>query len=317
MTVDLHTQAIVLQAPEKLTISQLPISAPDDDDVVVDIAWSGISTGTERLLWDGRMPQFPGMGYPLVPGYESVGTVVDAGSTAKARVGETVFVPGSKCFGDVRGLFGGAAARVVLPSQRAAKIDHDLGPDAVLLALAATAYHALAASDAVLPDLIVGHGVLGRLMARIATALSDVAPIVWETNAARAQGAEGYDVVHSDTDERRDYRAIYDVSGDSSLLDSLIGRLARGGQIVLAGFYDKPLQFAFPPAFMREARLRVAAEWQPDDLRAVLDLIGSGKLSLSDLITHKESAQSADRAYRTAFGDPDCLKMVLDWRTTS
>jgi 3-hydroxyethyl bacteriochlorophyllide a dehydrogenase len=22
----------------------------------------------------------------------------------------------------------------------------------------------------------------------------------------------------------------------------------------------------------------------------------------------------ADAAYRTAFGDPDCLKMVLDWR---
>jgi bacteriochlorophyllide a dehydrogenase len=30
---------------------------------------------------------------------------------------------------------------------------------------------------------------------------------------------------------------------------------------VLAGFYTEPLAFAFPPAFMKEARLRVAAEW--------------------------------------------------------
>ena len=34
----------------------------------MDVEWSGISTGTERLLWSGRMPPFPGLGYPLVPG---------------------------------------------------------------------------------------------------------------------------------------------------------------------------------------------------------------------------------------------------------
>jgi 3-hydroxyethyl bacteriochlorophyllide a dehydrogenase len=28
------------------------------------------------------MPSFPGMGYPLVPGYESVGRIVDAGADA-------------------------------------------------------------------------------------------------------------------------------------------------------------------------------------------------------------------------------------------
>jgi len=48
-------------------------------DVVVDLAWSGVSAGTERLLWSGDMPPFPGLGYPLVPGYESVGRVVEAG----------------------------------------------------------------------------------------------------------------------------------------------------------------------------------------------------------------------------------------------
>ena len=42
----------------------------------------------------------------------------------------------------------------------------------------------------------------------------------------------------------------------------LIARLAPGGEIVLAGFYSAPLSFVFPPAFMREARIRVAAEWR-------------------------------------------------------
>ena len=37
---------------------------------------------TEKLLWNGTMPHFPGMGYPLVPGYESVGRVIEAGPKA-------------------------------------------------------------------------------------------------------------------------------------------------------------------------------------------------------------------------------------------
>jgi 3-hydroxyethyl bacteriochlorophyllide a dehydrogenase len=139
-------------------------------------------------------------------------------------------------------------------------------------------------------------------------------PVVWEREADRASGVAGYDVIDPAADARRDYRAIFDVSGDSSLLDTLIAHLAPGGEIVLAGFYSAPLSFVFPPAFMREARIRIAAEWRHEDLVAVRDLVDSGKLSLNGLISHRETAPSAVKAYQTAFGDPSCLKMVLDWR---
>jgi bacteriochlorophyllide a dehydrogenase len=309
----MNTMAVVLERPEQLVLSRLNLTPPNDEDVTVDIEWSGISTGTERLLWSGRMPTFPGMGYPLVPGYESVGRISAAGSRSGGRIGDRVFVPGAKCFGDVRGLFGGAAARVVLPGARTVPFDEQLAEQGVLLALAATAHHAHSAPGLQQPNLIVGHGVLGRLIARLAL-LAGGAPTVWETNPARRAGATGYNVVDPSEDNRRDYRCICDVSGDSSLLDTLIGRLAPGGEVVLAGFYDQPLSFVFPPAFMREARIRVAAQWQPDDLSAVKRLAESGRLSLDGLITHRAHALQADQAYRTAFSDPACLKMILDWR---
>jgi 3-hydroxyethyl bacteriochlorophyllide a dehydrogenase len=309
----MDTLAVVMEEPERLSLRRLELKAPGPDDVVVEVAWSGISTGTERLLWTGRMPPFPGMGYPLVPGYESVGRVVAAGDGARDRIGETVFVPGSAGFADVRGLFGGAARRLVAPSGRVVSVSDSLGREGVLIALAATAFHAIAGGSGAAPDLIVGHGVLGRLLARLALARGGPPPIVWETNAARREGAAGYKVIHPDADDRRDYRAIYDVSGDSKLLGALIARLARGGEVVLAGFYDQPLSFEFPPAFMREARLRVAAEWAPEDLAQTIQLIDAGALSLGGLITHSFSASDADRAYRTAFGDSACLKMILDW----
>ena len=305
--------AVVLQRPEQLALRRLDLDAMQPGDVAVDIQWSGISTGTERLLWTGRMPAFPGMGYPLVPGYESVGHVTHAGPQSGAVVGDRVFVPGAKCFGDVRGLFGGAASRVILPGARTVRIADKLGEQGVLLALAATAYHVAGGVLERQPDLIIGHGVLGRMIARLAVA-AGAAPVVWETQAARRTGAIGYTVIGPEEDTRRDYRCICDVSGDAALLDTLISRLAPGGEVVLAGFYDTPLSFVFAPAFMREARIRVAAQWQPADLVAVRDMAESGRLSLDDLITHRHDALSADLAYRTAFGDPACLKMTLDWR---
>ena len=309
----MNALAVVLQQPEALMLTRLDLTPATDEDVVVDIEWSGISTGTERLLWNGRMPQFPGMGYPLVPGYESVGRITHAGPRSGSKLGDRVFVPGAKCFGDVRGLFGGAASRVVLPGARTVPITDRLGEQGVLLALAATAYHITSGSGLQQPELIVGHGVLGRMIARLAVA-AGTSPTVWETNPARREGAAGYSVVDPSTDRRRDYRSICDVSGDSALLDTLISRLAPGGEVVLAGFYDTPLSFIFAPAFMREARIRVAAQWQPGDLVEVRDMAESGRLSLEGLITHRHDALSADAAYRTAFGDPACLKMTLDWR---
>jgi 3-hydroxyethyl bacteriochlorophyllide a dehydrogenase len=296
-----------------LGLRRLELRAPTPADVVVETRFSGISTGTERLLWSGRMPPFPGMGYPLVPGYESVGEVVEAGAESGLSVGQHVFVPGASCYKAARGLFGGAAGRLIVPGARVVPIDAQLGEEGVLIALAATAYHAIAAGRE-RPGLIVGHGTLGRLIARITLALGAPPPTVWETNPGRHGGAAGYAVVQPDDDARRDYGAIYDASGAPGLLNKLIARLSHAGEIVLAGFYEEPVSFVFPPAFMKEARLRIAAEWTPQDLAATRALIESGQLDLSGLITHHEAPGRAAGAYETAFNDPACLKMVLDWR---
>ncbi|MCX8134172.1 MAG: chlorophyll synthesis pathway protein BchC [Roseococcus sp.] len=308
----MDTIAVILTEPEQLRLERVALLPPGEEDVVVEVEWSGISTGTEKLLWSGRMPHFPGMGYPLVPGYESVGRVIAAGPASGHAVGSRVFIPGSRGFKDVRGLFGGAAGRLVAPGRRVVPVEERLGERAVLLALAATAYHAIADHP---PQLIVGHGVLGRLLARITLAMGAPAPTVWEANTARATGAEGYIVTTAEADTRRDYARICDASGDAGLLDALIARLAPLGEITLAGFYDR-LSFAFAPAFMREARLRIAAEWTPADMAALRALLDSGRLSLDGLITHRLPASAAPDAYRTAFGDAACLKMVLDWRKT-
>ena len=268
----MDTLAVVLEDPEQLDARIACSSRRRPDDVVVDIAWSGISTGTERLLYTGQMPTFPGMGYPLVPGYESVGRVARRRRRRqRPRSATRVFVPGARCFGDVRGLFGGAArAASSCRRPRVQPIDEDWGENAVLLALAATARHALAAPARPRPTSSSAMAFWGGCwpVSTIASRRSSRRP----SGTAIRSAAPARPATRSSTrppTSAATTASIYDVSGDAAILDTLVQRLAPGGEIVLAGFYAAPLSLAFPPAFMREARFRVAAEWRQPDLDAV------------------------------------------------
>ncbi|MEM8650638.1 MAG: chlorophyll synthesis pathway protein BchC [Pseudomonadota bacterium] len=313
----MQTRAVIFEEPHKLILEDTRLITKGEDLVFVDTLWSGISTGTERLLWEGTMPHFPGMAYPLVPGYETVGTIVDAPNHLKHRIGERVFIPGCSSYEEVRGLFGGAASLLAVDSDKAIKVPENSNEEAILLALAATAYHALTKKGSKYPDLIIGNGILGRLAARLCTALGVAEPTIWEKEPARRADDSNYKVVAPEEDEGNQYDCIMDLSGDASILDTLVRSLNSQGEIILAGFYSKDIQFAFPPAFMKEAKFIVSAEWQPEDLKIVRDLIDQERLSLSGLITHHKPTEFAAEAYHTAFNDPHCLKMVLDWKNVS
>ena len=307
--------AVVFESPGNLSLREVSLPDCDPTDCLVEIDYSGISTGTERLLWRGEMPPFPGLRYPLVPGYESVGRIVLAGAHASLTPGTRVFVPGSRGFQDVEGLFGGAAKRLVVNSSRLIPLGDSIAEEGVLLALVATAVHALRRFDGgQLPELIIGHGVLGRLIARIALMMGADNLVVWERDPIRAQGGEGYRVIAPEEDSAS-YNQICDVSGDAEILNALFPRLNHRGTVVLAGFYHGAVQFAFPPAFRCEATIAIAAEWHADDLNFATSLLQEHAIRVDDLITHRFAASDAAPAYTTAFSDPTCLKLILDWRS--
>ncbi len=138
------------------------------------------------------------------------------------------------------------------------------------------------------PDLIVGHGVLGRLLARLRARRCAAADRVGDAIPRARDGRRRLRRRRSRPTTRGATTARSTTSAATPRCSTrLIARLAPGGEIVLAGFYSEPLSLRFPPAFMREARIRVAAEWQRADLLAVRELVDSGRLSLDGLITHR------------------------------
>ena len=310
----METLAIVIDNPGQLDLRKVALREPAPGDVIVETHYSGVSTGTERLFWNGEMPFFPGMGYPLVPGYETVGVVVDNRASNKLKIGDHVFVPGANCYENEKGLFGASSSLLIASDEKLIKIDSELKAKGTLFALAATARHALAGLGNRLPSLIVGHGVLGRLLARLTIAAGGEPPTVWESNPLRVGTQTDYKVIDPLNDSSSDHKAIYEASGDISVLDKIIPKLKKNGEIVLAGFYSSPISFAFPPAFMREARFRISAEFNTEDINITRSLLETGALSLEDLISHEKNINSSKAAYKQSFEDPECLKMVIDWR---
>jgi 3-hydroxyethyl bacteriochlorophyllide a dehydrogenase len=309
--------AVVLEQPSTGRASWTcppPLTA----DVVVDIAWSGISTGTEKLLWSGRMPPFPGHGLSAGAGLRIGRPGAQAGPASVTGWGERVFVPGAAasarcaaCSAVPRAAWWCRGARA-LPSTKAWATRRAAGAGR-------HGYHAVSG---------------GGPARRIAAARPDRRPRRAGPPAGAAQragrvpghrglgneparpGRQGYPCCTPTTTaarlprhlRRQRRRRILDTPDQPPGT----GRRDRAGRLL----QPSRCRSRFPPAFMREAQIRVPPPngsaptcWPSRHWRR------SGCAVARRLITHHGARHSdADRAYRTAFGDPACLKMVLDWR---
>jgi hypothetical protein len=162
------------------------------------------------------MPMFPGMGYPLVPGYESVGTVsASAGAARHSRLAQRSScrvrtVTAVKC-ADSSAV---PRARVVVPASRvipwtphsasAPRCSHS-APRRCTRCAAAPSFPTSSLATASLAD--SPHASRGAR--RLAHGVG--------AQPERMSGATDYAVCLSDDDARRDYRCIFDASGDAAL----------------------------------------------------------------------------------------------------
>src|SRR3954470_11361634 len=106
-----------------LHVSELAPRAPGDDEVAIDVAYSGVNFADIQMRI-GLYPDAPKK--PFVPGYEVSGTISAVGSNVKdLEVGDPV-VAGT--------YFGGYASSVTIPAHQAFKLPkaYDLAAGAAL-----------------------------------------------------------------------------------------------------------------------------------------------------------------------------------------
>jgi 2-desacetyl-2-hydroxyethyl bacteriochlorophyllide A dehydrogenase len=232
-------RAFWLREPGAGEIRSAPLPSPGPDDVVVRTLRSGVSRGTETLVFHGRVPvgqftamrapfqegEFPG---PVKYGYLNVG-VVEQGPAALR--GRTVFC-----------LFPHQTAYVV-PADAVTVVPDDVPPErAVLAGAVETAVNALWDAAPLIGDRIavVGAGMVGCCVARLLARIPGVSVTVVDTDPARADVAAALGVdfaLPADAPDGRDL--VVHASATSAGLQRSLELLVPEGVVIDLSWYGE------------------------------------------------------------------------------
>jgi threonine dehydrogenase-like Zn-dependent dehydrogenase len=257
----MRTEALAfwLREPGMGEIRPVPLRRPAPDEVLVRALCSGVSRGTEALVFRGGVPvsqyaamrapfqegDFPG---PVKYGYLSVGVVEDGPAHL---CGRTVFC-----------LYPHQTAYVV-PAAAVAVVPDGVPPSrAVLAGTVETAINALWDAGPLLGDRIavVGAGMVGSCIARLLSRFPEVRTTLVDVDATRAEVAAAVGVefaLPADAEGGRDL--VLHTSGTSAGLQLSLDLLAAEGTVVDLSWYgDAQVQLSLGGAF-HSGRLSIRA----------------------------------------------------------
>ncbi|MGC4878247.1 dehydrogenase [Micromonospora sp. DT43] len=239
-----------VREPGAAEIRPVSLPVPGPDEVLVRARYSGVSRGTETLVFAGRVPadqyaamrapfqegDFPG---PVKYGYLSVG-VVEQGPPE--LLGRTVF-----CLHPHQSAY-------VVPATAVVPVPDDVPPArAVLAGTVETAVNALWDAAPLVGDRVsvVGAGMVGCCVAALLARFPGVQVELVDTDARRAgiAGALGVGFAQPD-DATGDRDLVVHASATSAGLQHALDLLAPEGTVIELSWYgDRPVQVSLGGAF--------------------------------------------------------------------
>jgi threonine dehydrogenase-like Zn-dependent dehydrogenase len=236
-TVEYASRAFWLRSPGQGEIRSLALAGPGPDEVLVRTLYSGVSRGTETLVFRGGVPEsqydmmrapfqegdFPG---PVKYGYLNVGVVEEGPSALKGR---TVF-----CLYPHQ-------TRYVVPATAVTPLPDTVPPErAVLAGTVETAVNALWDAAPLVGDRIavVGAGMVGCCVARLLAGIPGVRVQLADTDPARAATAEALGVEFVPPERAEDgCDLVFHASATEAGLARSLELLAPDGTVIELSWY--------------------------------------------------------------------------------
>lgn len=292
-------KSIVIQRPFGVEIIEedMPKAAPGE--IVVKAEISGVSSGTEMFLYRGTYPNFAlkkwdqWKEYPVRPGYELSGTVVEVGPPARKNESEgsaaaslqstaRVCVADSDEFeiGDRVVCFGTHQQYSKVPATLAVKIPNSVTFEKATLAiLATTTMHSSRRLKIEYGDTVavIGLGVVGNLalqQAKLAGALTTIG-LDLDTHRCELARAVGADHVINVSQENPEQAVleitngigadiVVEASGAAGTLQLALELMRDRGTIELLGWQTEDPSFRFGDLYFKEGRLLATRAIGPD-----------------------------------------------------
>lgn len=321
-------QRLIFQGPCQLTLENFDCPQPGPGEVLIKSRLSAISSGTEKLVWQGEIPDgmqldsnIPGLrrpfAYPLTYGYALVGQIAVCGPGLDAAL----------CGRRVFGFWPHQSALTVPLSECHFLPDNLADADAAFIASMETAINLMQDSALVLGDrlAIFGLGTIGLLCALVATKLGLSELVAFDPLPARRALLKDEGLVTADP-SRAASRAAFDVvielSGNPEALNSALAACAFSGKVILGSWYGKrPMALILGGEFHR-SRISVLASqvstinpslsgrWTKER-RLELAMAECGRVRPSRLITHQFELAQAREAYQLMCDQPNSCSQIL------
>jgi len=255
--------------PGIIAIEELPDPEPGPAEVVVKPVAVGIC-GTDLHIMDGEFAP----AYPIVPGHEFAGEIVEIGSAVTGyAVGDQVAVDPSLYCGycyyckRARGnqcenwgaigvtVSGGAAEYVAAPMANLFKLPgHLAARDAVLIEPLSCAVRGFDVLPRTMASsyLIYGSGTMGLMMLSLAKRAGAESVSVVDLNPARLETARrlGCSVATTSAEELdapRGFDVVIDCTGVAAAIRDGLGRVGRGGTFLQFGVANYDARVAIEP----------------------------------------------------------------------
>ncbi|KAL4259857.1 zinc-containing alcohol dehydrogenase family protein [Pleurotus pulmonarius] len=311
-------KALWYNAPRDFEIRQVPIPKPGDDDVLLKVACCGVC-GTDGHIHEGEFISK----FPLIPGHEAVGTVVELGKNVKG------FEIGDRCVADVgitcddcfycrrgqsllcenfnsRGVTqdGGFADYVVYQQKKLYKINNLSDEDATLLEPAACAIHGL---DKLSPPvgvevLLLGAGPTGLILAQLLK-LNGASRVVIAANkgikmdiAKELEAGDEYIELDRQNpgpqwqklkdDNPYGFDVVVEATGVEALANDSINYVRRGGTLMVYGVYENKARVHWPPAKIFGDEIKIIGSFsQTFCFPRAVAYLDSGKIRVKGMVT--------------------------------
>lgn len=337
----MNRNVIVFAEPRRVELRSVSLPALDADSVLIRTTATSISRGTELNLYNGRTRAIRGRWYawyPLVPGCETVGRVLEVGKNI-THVAPGDRVLGSSVFGGFEGCCcaWGAQAEYALYNapgsdfREPLKIPDQVSDEEALMAILPGV--PLNGIRKKLPFvgpgvtvLVLGQGATGlaacqflrNLGARVIAAdeIDERVEIARQAGWAEAVFGRGEAIqkaVADLTDGGPD--VVHDTTGSIECLSMALEMVKTGGTVLATGLYLQPMMLDLCDNIWTKGLTFSCSVGRPLELRAeILDMIARGTFDARPLISETFDIKQAAEVYRRVNDEPDrIVKPVIRW----
>jgi 2-desacetyl-2-hydroxyethyl bacteriochlorophyllide A dehydrogenase len=319
---------------QHIAVQDRDYTSPAPGYVTVDTKCTGIC-GTDLHLYFGHLSPSP----TFAAGHETCGLVKEIGNDIRGvqpgdRVVIEPFIHCGRCVYCRTGQYnhcldlkwfwqyhhGGFAEYMTVHASQLFKLPDSMSfEQGALVEPLAVAYRALNQAGATYQDrlAIIGGGSIGLLCLAMAKAagVSEVLITVKYEQQAQLALAYGADhVVQIAETDLKDYvadftdglgmDAVIETVGGSQAVNDALAIVRRRGTVVLVAVYHELLEVGMSPIMLKElivtGSIVYAHNGLKNEFQAAIDLIASGKVEVTKLVTHRYPLVEIGQAFQTA-----------------